>query len=53
MGSTKSNTAVDTLVERTTGFVLLVHLPEGQGAPAAQEALVDKITTLPEQLRAR
>jgi len=51
MGSTKSNSAVGTLVERTTGFVLLVHLPEGHGAPAVQEALVDKITTLPEQLR--
>jgi len=51
MGSTKSNSAVGTLVERTTGFVLLVHLPDGHGAPAVQEALVDKITTLPEQLR--
>jgi transposase, IS30 family len=51
MGSTASNTAVGTLVERTTGFVLLVHLPDGHGALAVQDALVRKITTLPEQLR--
>jgi transposase, IS30 family len=47
----RTNSAVGTLVERTTGFVLLVHLPTGHGALAVQEALVDKITTLPEQLR--
>jgi IS30 family transposase len=51
MGSTASNSAVGTLVERTTGFVMLLHLPEGHGALAVQQALVAKITTLPEQLR--
>jgi IS30 family transposase len=51
MGSVKSNSAVGTLVERTTGFVLLVHLPQGHGALEVQEALIDKICTLPEQLR--
>lgn len=51
MGSTKSNSAVGTLVERTTGFVMLLHLPKGYGALAVQEALVAKIATLPEQLR--
>ena len=51
MGSVLSNSAVGTLVERTTGFVMLLHLPEGHGALAVQEALVAKITTLPEQLR--
>ena len=29
MGSTASNSAVGTLVERTTGFVMLLHLPKG------------------------
>jgi IS30 family transposase len=51
MGSTASNSAVGTLVERSSGFVMLVHLPEGHGALAVQEALVAKISTLPEQLR--
>jgi transposase, IS30 family len=51
MGSVASNTAVATLVERATRFVLLVHLPDGHGALAVQNALVDKIAELPDQLR--
>ena len=51
MGSTASVSAVGTLVERTTGFVMLLHLPDGHGALAVQEALVTKMATLPEQLR--
>jgi IS30 family transposase len=51
MGSTASNSAVGTLVERATGFVMLLHLPNGHGALAVQEALVEKMATLPEQLR--
>jgi transposase, IS30 family len=51
MGSVASNTAVGTLVERTTGFVMLLHLPNGHGALAVQEALVAKIAGLPEQLK--
>jgi transposase, IS30 family len=51
MGSTASNSAVGTLVERATGFVMLLHLPAGHGAPAVQEALVAKMLTLDEQLR--
>jgi IS30 family transposase len=51
MGSAASNSAVGTLVERTTGFVMLLHLPEGHGALAVQQALVAKMSTLPEQLR--
>ena len=51
MGTIASNSAVGTLVERTTGFVLLVHLPDGHGALAVQEALVAKIATMPEQLK--
>jgi len=51
MGSTASNSAVGTLVERTTGFVMLLHLPTGYHALAVQEALVDKMATLPDQLR--
>jgi transposase, IS30 family len=51
MGSKSSDTAVGTLVERTTGFVMLLHLPNGHGTLAVQKALVAKMLTLDEQLR--
>ena len=51
LGSTASGSAVGTLVERTTGFVMLLHLPADHGALAVQEALVAKMATLPDQLR--
>ena len=59
--------AIGTLVERTTRFTMLVHLPRmdgygrtaseerpgagGYGAEAMKDALAAKMTTLPEQLR--
>jgi IS30 family transposase len=51
LGSTASGSAVGTLVERATGFVMLLHLPADHGALAVQEALVAKMTTLDAQLR--
>jgi IS30 family transposase len=51
LGSTESGSAVGTLVERTTRFVMLLHLPGGHGADIVQEAMVTKMATLPEQLR--
>ena len=51
MGSTESNSAVGTLVERTTRFLMLLHLPQGHTAPAVQEAMIAKMATLPDQLR--
>lgn len=51
MGSQASNTAVGTLVERASGFVMLLHLPNGHSALAVQHALVEKMLTLDEQLR--
>lgn len=51
MGSAASNSAVATLVERASGFVMLVHLPDGHSALAVQHALVAKMLTLDEQLR--
>jgi IS30 family transposase len=51
LGSTASGSAVGTLVERTTGFTMLLHLPDNHGALAVQDALVAKMATLPEQLR--
>jgi IS30 family transposase len=43
--------AIGTLVERTTRFVLLLHLPEGHGAAAVAEAMTAAMSGLPAQLR--
>jgi IS30 family transposase len=51
MGSKASDTAVGTLVERSTGFVMLLHLPNGHGTLAVQKALVAKMLTMDEHLR--
>ncbi|MGE2718085.1 IS30 family transposase [Mycolicibacterium litorale] len=51
MGSTASNSAIGTLVERTTRFVMLLHLPDGHTAEAVQAAIIAKIVELPEHLR--
>ncbi len=51
LGSTKSGSAIGTLVERTTRFVMLLYLPDNHGAPAVQDAIVDKMTQLPTMLR--
>jgi IS30 family transposase len=51
LGTTASGSAVGTLVERMTRFVMLLHLPGGHTADIVQEAMVTKMATLPEQLR--
>ena len=43
--------AIATLVERQTRFVMLVHLPNGHGAIAVRDGLLATIKTLPERLR--
>jgi IS30 family transposase len=45
-----SKSAVGTLVERTTRFVLLLHLPEGKDARAVDEAMRLAIAGLPGEL---
>lgn len=42
--------AIGTLVERTTGFVVLLHLPGRHGAVEVRDAMVAAIPTLPAQL---
>jgi transposase, IS30 family len=44
--------AIGTLVERTTGYTMLVHLPDGYKPEQVRDALAAKIQTLPEILRA-
>jgi IS30 family transposase len=47
----KHPTAVGTLVERRSRYVMLFALPGGYGAGEVRQALVQAIVTLPEQLR--
>jgi transposase, IS30 family len=51
LGSIQSASAIGTLVERATGFVMLLHLPGDHGAVAVQDALVEKMAQLPDLLR--
>lgn len=51
LGSVVSGSAIGTLVERSTGFVMLLYLPENHTALAVQEAMIEKIGQLPEQLK--
>ena len=47
-----NRTAMGTLVERTTGYAMLVHLPDGYAAEQVRDALTQKIKTIPDILRA-
>jgi transposase, IS30 family len=47
----QSKSAIGTLVERATGFVMLLHLPDGHGADQVQAAMVQQMAQLPEVLR--
>ena len=47
MGSKASNSAVGTIVERTTGYLTLLHLPDGHTADAVAAAIITRMTQLP------
>ena len=47
----RGRSAVATLVERRTRYLLLAALPAGRSAPAVRDALAERIATLPGQLR--
>jgi transposase, IS30 family len=46
-----SGSAIGTLVERSTRFLMLLHLPTDHGAEAVRDAIVAQINTLPAALR--
>ena len=46
-----NKSAIGTLVERTTRFVMLLHLPEDHRAETVHHAIAATIMTLPSQLR--
>jgi transposase, IS30 family len=47
-GSTQSRSAVGTIVERHSGYLTLLHLPDGFTADKVADAVVDQMTALPE-----
>lgn len=50
MGSA-CKSAIGTLVERSTRFVMLLHLPDGHNAEQVREAIAKQIMRLPAELR--
>ena len=46
-----SGSAIGTVVERTTNYTLLLHLPDGHGNQAVTDALLARLSELPAQLR--
>ena len=51
VGSTVSNSAIATMVERTTGFVMLLHMPGDRTAATLAAAMSARIPDIPEVLR--
>ena len=47
MGSAASNSAAGTIVERMTGYLTLLHLPDGHTADAVADAIIARMTALP------
>lgn len=51
LGSIESGSAIGTLVERSTRYAMLLHLPDNHTVEALQEAIVAKMPRLPTMLR--
>jgi IS30 family transposase len=47
----QNKSAIGTLVERATGFCLLLHLPDNHGADAVADAMIESMSRLPATLR--
>ena len=50
LGSTASGSAIGTMVERTTGFLVLLHLPGDRTAATLADAMSVKVPEIPEIL---
>jgi len=48
---TANRSAIGTMVERTTRFTMLLHLPDDHGATAVRDEITATIATLPVALR--
>jgi IS30 family transposase len=48
---TANRSAIGTLVERTSRYLLLLHLPDGHGAEHVRDALVEAVSALPPHVR--
>jgi IS30 family transposase len=46
-----SRSAIGTLVERSSRYVMLLHLPDNHGAEAVRDAIIDTMRDLPAHLR--
>jgi IS30 family transposase len=46
-----NTSAIGTLVERSTRFVMLLHLPDGHDAGQVRDRMIEAIGSLPEQLK--
>jgi transposase, IS30 family len=46
-----SGSAIGTLVERRTGFVMLLHLPDNHRAETVRDAIIDAVHRMPTALR--
>ena len=46
-----NRSAIGTLVERSTRFLILLHLPDNHGAEAVRDAVIEAMTELPAALR--
>nr|WP_106580992.1 IS30 family transposase [Murinocardiopsis flavida] len=51
LGSVASASAIGTLVERASGFVMLLHLPRGHGSAQVARAMTATMSELPRHLR--
>ncbi|MFI8503483.1 IS30 family transposase [Streptomyces sp. NPDC085524] len=47
----ENRSAIATLVERSTRYLMLVHLPDDHSAPAVRDALTETVKTLPPHLK--
>jgi IS30 family transposase len=47
----KNLTAIGTLVQRATGYTMLLHLPDGYKPEQVRDVLAEQVKTLPDSVR--